>query len=249
VITLRDGSEVSDPRLGRLVDFDERSRQYNVREVLPTATLRSYTWSCKQWLDQRNQGACVAFAWEHELTARPCVVSYGTVPVHEDIARKRYWDIQRIDQWEGGSYPGADPFYEGTSVLAGAQLHKSIDTIREYRWAFSITDLALAVGYKGPAVLGVNWYTGMFDPDEDGLIKPTGFVEGGHAILCNGFSAKTRLFRLHNSWGLAWGVGADYGIGGGDCFIHWDHLEQLLHEDGEACVPVMRVRKTPPLVV
>lgn len=243
-IQLKGGFETNDPRLDRLVEFDERSRSFPIRGALTpqqTAEPRSYTWSCKQYLDQRKQGACVAFAWEHELAARPVVVTYGTVETHEKLARERYWEMQRTDQWPGGSYPGADPVYEGTSVLAGAKVHTQLGTIREYRWAFGIDDLALAIGYKGPAVLGVNWYTGMFDTDADGFIHVTGQVEGGHSILCNAFNAKRRIFRVHNSWNQSWGVG-------GDAYLSWDDMEKLLKNDGEACIPVVRVRKNPPLV-
>jgi hypothetical protein len=210
--------------LGRLEQFDERSLNFPVMALISTAQAtapRSYTWSCSQYLNQGNIGACVGFSWAHELVARPTVLnaSYNS-------AMQIYKDAQKIDEWAGESY-------EGTSVLAGAKVMKSLGWLHEYRWAFNVNDLILAVGYKGPAVLGIPWYDGMFSPDNEGIIRPTGPVVGGHAILCNGVSLKKQLFRLHNSWGVFWGHN-------GDAFISFDNMAKLLSEHGEACIPVKR---------
>lgn len=218
-----------DPRLGRRAHFDPRSRAYPVRETVAAAKPRSYTWSCGRHLDQGQEGACVGFACAHELLARPCVVK----GVGSKAALDVYHEAQRVDPWPGGAYPGADPYYEGTSVLAGVQTLKALGLVGEYRWAFGLDDLVLAVGHKGPALLGVNWYTGMLDADDDGFVRVSGGLAGGHAILCKGVSVTTRTFTLHNSWGASWGRG-------GDCLVSWDDMEFLLDRDGEACVPLSR---------
>jgi hypothetical protein len=75
-----------------------------------------------------------------------------------------YWRAQREDQWDGGSYPGAKPFYEGTSVVAGGEVCRELDLITEYRWANTIDDLVLAVGCHGPAVIGIEWRDSMYEP-------------------------------------------------------------------------------------
>jgi len=227
---LRNGSKVKDSRLARIVHFDERSRKFSVRKLLGPKPLRSYTWSCPRWLDQGQEGACVGFSWAHELVARPVVVPNITAK----FAREQvYWEAQKIDEWAGGSYPGARPVCEGTSVLAGVKVLQKAGYFDAYHWAFSIKELALAIGYCGPAVLGIPWYEGMFDTDEKGVLHIGGQVSGGHAILCNGVSVKNKTFRLHNSWGQSWGVN-------GEATISWDDLDRLLHEDGEACVPTGR---------
>ena len=222
------------PSLGRLPQFDARSRAFPIRSLVAAKPPRSYTWSCGVTIDQGMEGSCVGHAWAHELAARPRVIP----GVGHDFARRVYFDAQRIDEWDGGAYPGAAPFYEGTSVLAGAKVVKALGAMDEYRWAFGLSDLILAVGYAGPAVLGINWYEGMFDPDPSGLVRVSGDVAGGHAIVANGVSVKRRLVRLHNSWGPGWGVG-------GHAFIGWDDLERLLHEQGEACIPVGRKEFVP----
>lgn len=223
MVALRDGSQVQDGRLARLKHFDERSRNYPVRAALePGAKPRSYTWSCSKWLDQGQDGACVGFSMTHELIARPAVVTKGMTPTF--AKEKVYWEAQKIDPWQGGSYPGASPFYEGTSVLAGIQVLQKLGYITEYRWAFGLDDLVLAVGHCGPAVLGIPWYDGMFNMAPCGYVHVTGQVAGGHAILCNGVNVKNKTFNLHNSWGTSWGRGGD----------------ATVHEDGEAVIPMGR---------
>lgn len=220
-IRLRGGHETNDPRLDRLPQFDERSRNYPIRTLVTATRPRSYTWRVSAWLDQGTEGACVGFAWNHEAAARPVVRQ-----VTHAAARQTYLRAQQLDQWPGEAY-------SGTSVIAGAKAMQERGWLQEYRWAFSLDDLILAVGYKGPAVLGLDWYQGMFRPDSDGYLRPTGRLMGGHAILCHAVSVRERYFWLWNSWGRGWGVG-------GRAKISFDDLAGLLAAGGEACVPVRR---------
>jgi hypothetical protein len=215
--------------LGRLPQFDERSRSFPIRTLVATYAPRSYTWSCGAVLDQGAEGSCVGHAWAHELIARPLVMASIT----QLFAVSVYHEAQRIDEWPGGSYLGASPRYEGTSVLAGAKVIQREGYIAEYRWAFGLDDRVLALGYKGPAVLGIDWHESMFDPDASGLLHVTGSAVGGHAILANGVSIAKRLVRLHNSWGPDWGLN-------GEAFISFDDLRALLGRGGEACIPIGR---------
>lgn len=230
-LKLRDDSEVQDIRLTRLKQFDERSRSHPVMAVVGTKKKpRSYTWFCGQHLDQGTEGACVGASMTHELIARPAEVA----GLDMTFAKERvYWEAQRIDPWAGGSYPGASPRYEGTSILAGVKTIQKLGYIDGYTWAFGLNDLVMAVGYAGPAVLGLAWYEGMFDPQSCGYLHVTGGVAGGHAILCKGVDVKNKTFTLHNSWGTAWG-------NGGDALVHWDEMDRLLHEEGEAVIPTGR---------
>lgn len=183
-------------------------------------------------MDQGEEGACVGFAIAHELIARPAEVA----SIDASFAREKiYWEAQKIDPWPGGSYPGASPQYEGTSVLAGMKALKALGYIESYHWAFGLNDLVLAVGYRGPAVLGIPWYEGMFEPYSCGHLHIGGAAMGGHAILCKGVDVKNQTFTLHNSWGSAWG-------NNGDAKISWKELERLLHENGEAVLVSGRQR-------
>lgn len=209
-------------RFGRLPEFDRRSRDFQIRDLIKATKPRSYTWSCGIVLDQGNVGACTGFSVCHEAAARPVVV----LGISNQTGLDVYHRAQKLDEWPGENY-------EGSSVLGAVKAGKERGWYKEYRWAFGESDLALAVGYKGPAVLGINWYSGMMNPDRQGIIRPTGAVEGGHAILCNGYNVKKKLYRLHNSWGPGWGIK-------GEAFIASEDLKRLLKEDGEACIPVIR---------
>lgn len=244
---LKDGSTTLDPRLDRLPEFDERSRGYGIRTLLADYgddAVRSFTWKCDTFNDQGREGACVGFSWSHEMAAKPVPIVAGP-----STAMRIYKRAQLIDQWPGENY-------SGTSVLAGAKAVQELvnpqskkSVMPEYRWAFSLKDLVQAIAYKGPAVLGVNWYQGQFSPDSDGFIHVTGPIMGGHAILAKGVKIikldKTKGFSwtntdldksyvvLHNSWGPGWGQH-------GTCKISLTDLGRLLDERGEACIPVLR---------
>lgn len=243
-IQLRGGAETLDQRLDRVVQFDERSREYPITELLVgshSRTPRNKMWSCRKWNDQGQEGACVGFAWSHELTAEPVAIMAG-----EDVAHRIYKRAQFLDPW-----PGED--YEGTSVLAGAKAVQELTSkgkpiMPSYRWAFGVDDLILTISNHGPAVIGVNWYQGMFRPNAAGFIAPTGRQIGGHAILVRGIVLKTTTnttptmsninrdtsyFVMRNSWGRDWGLN-------GDCYISITDMDRLLRENGEVCVPVIR---------
>lgn len=111
-------------------------------------------------------------------------------------------------------------------------MHKK-KLFKEYRWAFSTQDLLEGIGYHGPAVIGVPWYSGMFNTDSDGFIQPTGMQSGGHAILAKAINVKKGYVTLHNSWGKNWGMN-------GDCKITFDDLDKILNQRGEAVFLVKR---------
>jgi hypothetical protein len=253
-MTLKDGSEPLDPRLDRLYEEDWNSLNYPVTALLEedrpyeNYEPESMIWLINTTLDQGKEGACVGFAYTHDILARPNTIrAWNGQPVDAKFAREQvYWEAQKIDQWDGGSYPGAQPVYEGSSILAGAKVLTTLGFYNGYYWALDLKQLALGVSYIGPAVLGLKWYRGMSSPDMTGFIYPTGPVAGGHAILCHGveiyFLTGSELrswenvdkqrshFRLHNSWGSDWGKE-------GDCYLTFNDMEKLLNEQGEACIP------------
>jgi hypothetical protein len=156
--------------------------------------------------------------------ARPVVIQGVT----HDTAVKIYNRAQELDEWPGESY-------EGTSVLAGAKAVMEIGFLKEYRWAFSLDDALMTLGYHGPGVAGLVWYEGMCEPDEKGFIHPTGDEVGGHCILIHGINVKGQYVKLCNSWGKNWGIN-------GECYLSFADFKKLLKEDGEFCVPVTRAK-------
>jgi hypothetical protein len=220
---------MTDPRLDRRIQYDPRSRNFAIREVVGDRPLRGYTWAVKDRprLDQGREGACVGFGWTGELLDRP-------KPYHgldDSFANLVYHEAQQLDEW-----PGDD--YEGTSVLAGAKVLQARGLIAEYRWAFSLDDVLRALGHAGPVVMGTWWWSGMFDPDPDGFVRPTGSREGGHCYELYGTTSgrRTQFVRLVNSWGAGWGQN-------GTALISWDDLDRLLHDEGEACIPLGRAKQ------
>jgi hypothetical protein len=206
---------------------DPRSRQYPIRGVVRTPPI-SRTWRVPVTpLDQGREGACVGFGWTHEAMATPVAIQ----GLNANFAHGVYKDAQLIDEW-----PGND--YSGTSVLAGAKTMKIRKYLKEYRWAFGIEDVKLALGTTGPVVLGINWYEGMYDAP-GGVLSVGGPLAGGHCILAHAYRKPGLIFPdehaigLFNSWGPSWGIN-------GRAWIRASELSRLLKEDGEACVPYVR---------
>lgn len=226
--------------LGRHEEFDERSREFNVRAIIaPGSKYRSYSWSDPLHLNQRQEPACVGFSWAEELGGRPVVVPNVDDLLGLDIYAKAH----AID-----GIPGD---HEGTSVLAGAKIVQQMGHLDEYRWAFNTQDLFLAIGYKGPAVIGIPWMEQMFYPDAKGFVHPTGNIVGGHALSVPKVKISTvglsmpgqpvsallnpdlSYAGIHNHWTANWGID-------GNAFISFKDLDQLLHTGGDACIPVKR---------
>lgn len=251
MLTLRNGQCTTDPRLDRIRQIDLRSLDYPVSVLLDTEQYRaprSYTWKLgMDALDQTPTGrdgsysgsGCVGHGWAHELSARPGVVTGVT---HE-FALDLYYGIQRRDPWEGGEYPGAEPYYEGTSVLSGAQEVQARGWIDEYRWALTIPDLITTLGYFGPVVAGFDWYEDMFWPDEHGFIRPTGNIAGGHCVLIQGVHIEQTpeltdrpgtldpvrsYVTIVNSWSPNWGIRGRAKIALVDLAVLWPGADMVV---------------------
>lgn len=223
---LRGGYTAEDPRLDRVPQYDERSREFPISAVVEGKTPRSRGWSVRHWLDQQQEGACVSFAWHHEALALPKRARFASDDEAEAYARGRYHEMQQVDEWAGEDY-------EGTSCLAGAKVMQGIGYYDAYHWAFSLEDIILAIGYEGPVVMASNWYRGMYAPNAAGYLRPEGDIVGGHCYLLSSVSASYRRVTVWNSWGKDWGRE-------GRAYIDFDDLDMLLHNQGEACLPIGR---------
>lgn len=221
-IAIRGGRFTLDPRMDRVPEVDLRNLNYPLHEILPQEALkgpRSFTWYVDERLDQGYEGACVSTGWGHELAARPAEVENINFPWCRETL---YFPGQMEDEWEGGAYPGANPFMEGTSVTAVAKIVKRLGFIDQFRWALNPRHFISGLGHHGPAVIGVDWKEGMENTDEDGFITFSGDLLGGHCVCV--VSVKIYLLDKNrkatwdnvdwlrsyivilNSWGEAWGV-------------------------------------------
>ena len=101
-----------------------------------------------EFYDQGAEGACVGFAWSRAMTH---------LNRKKYAARMLYHEAQRQDPWPGGAYPGAEEFYEGTTVSAGGDVlralgHRTVyagvtsdwklsEGVERYRWATDWNDV------------------------------------------------------------------------------------------------------------
>jgi hypothetical protein len=232
-VPLKNGNFTYDRRLDRIPQVDPRSDEFPMRRLLSHPVPpkpRSYTWSVGEGavaaypttqlvLDQGQEGACVGFSFAHEYAAKPQIV--------KDVDK---WTAHSIYRWaqDNDEWPGSD--YSGTSVLAGAKAGVDRGVYKSYAWSHSAAELAVVVSRKGPVVLGIDWYRGMYDT-MNGYIEVAGDIVGGHAILCRGYSTNRHAFLLHNSWGWDWGVN-------GTAWLRESDLQILLNQGGEACLPL-----------
>lgn len=257
---LRDGRTVEDRRLDRLPEYDEASRNFQVRQRLGeigSGSLRAARAKPKAWrpskpgLDQLNLGACVMASNATGLNASPKRHRH----IGFEVAREWYFDVQRTDEYPGGEYPGATPIAGGTSLLAGMKFMKALGKIDSYWWCgagsgTAIDDVVDSLAVLGGVQFGVPWYGSMNDTVDGGrlVVDPSSGLGGYHAIWGLAFryapvsglgSAKREHVIVQQTWGPSWGA-KWYGVGGHAFVLVEDIEAHLLPREvyGEAVVPV-----------
>ena len=212
--------------LGRIPHFDTRSLRFLIKDLLTDEQINTYKsmlWACTIELNQGTVPSCTGHGHAHCLSTLPIVDSNVT----EETALKIYSVAQTLDGIEGA--------HEGSTVLASTKAVQKLwpTAYGPYHWAMGIGDVLTTLSHYGPVILGIPWYEGMFAPDSNGVIAPTGENAGGHCLEAIGIDVPTRTVILHNSWGVNWGIN-------GNCKINWLDLQQLLKQNGEAVVPTNR---------
>lgn len=236
LLVLRDGSTTSDTRLGRLREFDERSRQFAFSDVRPVVALKTTVWKTGTSLDQLAEGTCVGHGFAHECNATP--VALAKQMVHEGAVA--WFDAAAIID----PFPGVDRA-GGTSVLAGAKIGLRDGYYGSYRWCFSLGEVAAAIVAEGPVVVGTDWYSAMYDTDALGRIRVAGNLVGGHCYILYGYIkagdfnpiSGTRhnedIYLMQNSWGPSYGLG-------GCAWLYASDFDVLRLARGEVLVPMER---------
>lgn len=212
---------VAERTFDQITIHDERSRDYAIREAIRPVPVASRFWTPGRVLDQGSEGACVGFGIAGDLSASPVRVR----EVSTELAQTIYHEAQAID--------GVPDTVGGTSVNAGMKIAVRHGYYTGYRWAFSLEDVQQALLQVGPVVLGISWYSGMYEAP-NGLVDVSGYVVGGHCILLTGYSRPRDAYRWRNSWGASYGISGSAYISAGDLF------RLLITERGEAAVPVGR---------
>jgi hypothetical protein len=215
------------PVLDRRVFYDEASKGYRIRKVIgDSIPLKKRIWKPgPNVLDQGREGRCVIFGWGNELAASP-----HRYKITDEWCNQHWPLVVAKDREMGNDYP------DGASVLAGAKTMQMLGNVKSYYWGFGIDDVLQYISRRGPVVLGINWYSSMYETDNLGLVTVEGELVGGHCILAHGVWPKHPLFETDvvvwtNSWGSTYGIN---GVG----YIPTVTLSRLLKEDGEACMPM-----------
>lgn len=237
--TMKAGIEASDPRLGRVPSYDDRSRAYRVRDLLtaraeyrrqlhPRPASPGFDQSGPACDGPYGDSGCTGFSHITALNASP----HRRRPVlGHDAACELYRAAQDNDEW-----PGRD--YGGTSVLAVCQQSTARGWIKGYRWIGAGSqrmedDYTETLEYLGGVINGTRWLNSMFMPRPSGLLEvaPDSGEAGGHAYfsvshryaaLPGEGPAKLDLAVIQQTWGAWWGV-KWYGVGG-HAFIKLEDL-------------------------
>lgn len=240
--------------LGRAEFFDSRNLSYSISDVVPvdavdtrlaltasreqrvpetgpaiprTSERRTvYFYDSAWWGDQGALPHCTAYALSHAMADGPV-----THPQQNPMLApaQLYEAIVARDRAAGRYYSG------GATSLAMAQEAQARGWIGAYNWGYSLAEFVAAIRV-GPVLLGINWYTGMDSPSaQDGIIRATGTVRGGHEIVCNGADFASGTARLKQSWGRAWAKR-------GHAYLPFADLETLIAAGGD--VLLFRERST-----
>lgn len=235
--------EATDPRLGRHVNHDPRSRAY---AVAPTATTLSAVRHSAfiDVLDQGQLGSCTGNAGVGAAYRAPFAKLAQVWPLYqpdEDGAVALYSAATKADAY-AGTYPPTDTGSDGLSV---AKALKAAGIISGYLHAFTLQSALLQL-MATPLITGITWYNSMFSPGSDGLLtfdETTG-VAGGHELCVDEYVPATvghgALVGGPNSWGTSWGDG-------GRWYLNVNDWGDLLADDGDvtAFVPATQPAPTP----
>lgn len=193
--------------LGRHVRHDPRSLRYLVE---PAAAPVSVSWNRNvPGFDQGSVGSCTgnalvgALATDNYYASLASALATGLL-LDEAEALRIYSAAEVIDG--SGPYPPND---YGSSGLSVAQAAKNAGLISGYLHITSVAAAHTAI-QQGPFIVGSDWFTGMDNPDANGVVVATGTVRGGHEYECYEYDAVADLWWFWNSWGPGYGVGGRF---------------------------------------
>jgi hypothetical protein len=225
--------------LGRFWTFDERRLRPRNRmlTVLENTRAADIPWDqlpkSKFWplfarpLDQGNTSSCVGHAWSHFL--RMAKIRNLSGPE----AMMIYAKAQAIDPW-----PGEEPWFQGTSTEAGAQVLRDLGYIERFVWPDNDEQMIRFLLTEGPVVVGSNWWSGMDDVDAAGYMWASGQLRGGHCYVIDYWNRVKDEGSVLNSWGYGtWGmINPESGFRTGRAKIKRAVLRDLVfNQAGEAC--------------
>jgi hypothetical protein len=214
----------SDPRLGRLVNHDSRSRLYpfdtSGLTLMNTRHLRKIP-----VFDQGNLGSCTGNAGIGCLGTGPFFATHGNhYSLDENGATTLYGDATRADSYDG-EYPPTDTGCDGLTI---AKVLTAAGEISGYQHTFSLNDALKALTLT-PFITGVSWFQDMFTPAPDGQVRPSGTLAGGHEFVADQLDVDNQRIWFTNSWGSNWGVSGRF-------YMSWDDYGILLGQQGDVTI-------------
>jgi hypothetical protein len=217
-----------DPRLGRAVVHDPRSRAFPMAAP-DTSTWRSKTIRMYDPTPNPNQtiGDCTGCDKAMEGNAAGNRVSGRVLDM--DDAIRIYSLATKLDPWDGWYNADTGQVDTGSSGLAASKAAQQLNLGGAYQWALAGgADAVVQQIMEGRTVgVGTWWYEGGFHPKarkQGGVyVEMTGAKAGGHQWRIRGYDEPTDML-LGRCW---WGRFRDF-------WITRAHLAELLADDGDA---------------
>lgn len=232
------------PGLGRLPSTDQRNAAYLMHRTLTPAEvvspLTSKTWAFTgKVLDQGETGTCTGHAGAHAIHCSPIPHAGFINPF--DLYREAVLMDEYPDNDADATELNDSKLQAGSSGTGVAKALSKRGLLVSYLWAQRFEDAINWVLSRGPVMIGSNWYSSMFTPTKEGLLKitTTASVAGGHEWLLRGVDKKAAVALMVNSWGAGWNSKATGKWDGGKvpvghAIIDFTTLARLFHEDGDA---------------
>lgn len=234
----------TDPRLGRHVEHDSRSRDFAFTATTPKPEVDTFWPDSAPVLNQGNIGGCVGWTGADLLNT----AAFATVRNTQNKSRfytnadglKFYEAATKADNIPGYYLPG-DPQSSdtGSSGLGLAKALKDLGLINRYTHAFSWTAFVQAI-LTQPVALGTLWTNGMFKPDASGVahVGPLtdSNIAGGHEYMARGISFSRGLVLCRNHWTLTWDSKTNAQKLPGEFWLAIPDLQTLLANQGDVTV-------------
>lgn len=225
-------------RLGRHVEHDGRSRNYEFR-VKRRGPTKDKLWSfSKPVLNQMNTSSCVGNTICQFLNtdyAAPARALHNVSWYTEGFALNVYHLATVADGVTQDIYPPND---QGTSSLGGAKAAQQLGLVDTYQHAFDFGTFQAAIETQ-PVCVGTLWTNQMFNADPTGLISVGELgdpndpnnpnIAGGHEYLAVGISYTLQRVRFLTSWGASFGVKGEF-------MMTFADFETLLNNQGDVLV-------------
>lgn len=231
-----------DPRLGRHVEHDSRSKAFAFKVTTPKKDATIFWEDDAPILNQKNLGGCVGF------TGADIANTQLFTPVRKALNNgKFYGNTDGISFYKGatanddikGTYPPNDT---GSSGLGLAKYLKKIKVIDSYTHAFT-WDAYIQAILTQPVAMGTLWTNQMFNPDAGGQIHVGALtndnIAGGHEWSIRGRDVKRGLNLGRNHWDSTWNPTTQAQKLPGEFWISDADLKLLLSPQAEGDVTVL----------